>query len=59
VISFANNTYSPMSYINIQILDTLLATTKLERYPIQPAKVLEERYVQLVDAVKNGKMLKV
>jgi hypothetical protein len=42
-----------MSYINIQILDTLLATTKLERYPIQPAKVLEERYVQLVDAVQN------
>ncbi|MGX7685918.1 serine hydrolase domain-containing protein [Flectobacillus roseus] len=53
VVSFANNTYSPMSYINIQILDTLLATTNLERYPIQPAKVLEERYVQLVDAVKN------
>jgi hypothetical protein len=39
IVSFANRTYSPMGFVNMQILDTIVKIAKL-----QPMQLLHQRF---------------
>ena len=48
IVSFANRTYSPMSYINLKILDTIIKNAGLQPMQLPPSKILEQRKYELV-----------
>lgn len=48
IISFANVTYAPASYINLKVMDSLLATTKLKPRPMLASAILKQRQAELM-----------
>jgi len=48
IVSFANRTYSPMGFVNLQILDTIIKIAKLQPIQLSPSKILEQRKNDLV-----------
>jgi CubicO group peptidase (beta-lactamase class C family) len=55
VLAFDNLTYSGTSGLNAQVLDTLLAMTKLERRSLPPSKILERRKDELMKVLPDWK----
>src|SRR5436190_1977461 len=43
IVSFANRTYSPMGFVNLQILDTLIKIAGLQPMQLPASKILEQR----------------
>jgi CubicO group peptidase (beta-lactamase class C family) len=57
VIAFANRTYAPVSGLNVQILDTLVALAHLKPTPLPVSAVLKQRKNELMNLLpqwKNG-----
>ncbi|QHT67967.1 beta-lactamase family protein [Rhodocytophaga rosea] len=57
LIYFSNLTYAPASIINVQVMDTLLALTKLQPYTLPVSDILEKRkkeLIQLLPAWQNA-----
>ncbi len=48
IISFANVTYAPASYINLKVMDSLLATTQLKPRPLLASAILKQRQAELM-----------
>jgi len=48
IVSFANRTYAPMGYVNMQILDTIIKIAGLKPMQLPPSKILEQRKNELV-----------
>ncbi len=48
IVSFANRTYSPMGFVNLQILDTIIKIAGLQPMQLPPSKILEQRKTELV-----------
>lgn len=48
IVSFANRTYSPMGFVNMQILDTIIKIAGLQPMQLPPSKILEQRKNELV-----------
>lgn len=48
IVSFANRTYSPMGFVNLQILDTIIKIAGLQPMQLQPSKILEQRKNDLI-----------
>ena len=48
IVSFANRTYSPMGYVNLKVLDTIIKLAGLKPMEIPPSKILEQRKNELV-----------
>ncbi|HWN89282.1 MAG TPA: serine hydrolase domain-containing protein [Chitinophagaceae bacterium] len=48
IVSFANRTYSPMGFVNLKILDTIIKIAKLQPAQLSPSKILEQRKNDIV-----------
>jgi CubicO group peptidase (beta-lactamase class C family) len=48
IVSFANRTYAPMGFVNMQILDTIIKIAGLKPMQLPPSKILEQRKNELV-----------
>ena len=48
IVSFANRTYSPMGFVNLKILDTIIKIAKLQPMQLAPSKILEQRKSDIV-----------
>jgi len=48
IVSFANRTYAPMSFVNLKILDTIIKIAGLQPMQLSPSKILEQRKNELV-----------
>jgi len=48
IVSFANRTYAPMSFVNLKILDTIIKIAGLKPMRLPPSKILEQRKNDLV-----------
>jgi hypothetical protein len=48
IISFANATYAPASYINLKVMDSLLVTTQLKPRPLLASAILKQRQAELM-----------
>lgn len=48
IVSFANRTYSPMGYVNLKVLDTIIKLAGLKPMELPPSKILEQRKNDLV-----------
>lgn len=48
VVAFANRTYAPFGFINLQVLDTIVKTAGLQPRQLPPSKILEQRKNELV-----------
>jgi CubicO group peptidase (beta-lactamase class C family) len=48
IVSFANRTYSPMGFVNMKILDTIIKIAGLKPMQLPPSKILEQRKNELV-----------
>lgn len=48
IISFANVTYAPASFINLKVMDSLLVSTKMKPRPLQASSILKQRQAELV-----------
>lgn len=48
IVSFANRTYSPMGFVNLQILDTIIKIAGLQPMQLPPSKILEQRKNDIV-----------
>ena len=48
IVSFANRTYSPMGYVNLKILDTIIKIAQLRPMQLPPSKILEQRKNDIV-----------
>ncbi len=48
IVSFANRTYSPMGYVNLKVLDTIIKLAGLKPMELPPTKILEQRKNDLV-----------
>jgi CubicO group peptidase (beta-lactamase class C family) len=48
IISFANRTYAPMGFVNLEILDTIIRLAQLEPMQLPPSRILEQRKKELV-----------
>jgi CubicO group peptidase (beta-lactamase class C family) len=55
VVCFSNVTYAPTTYINNQVLDTLIALAGLRPRQLQPSSILETRKAQLVKLLPSWK----
>ena len=55
VVCFSNVTYAPTTYINNQVLDTLIAMAGLRPRQIQPSSILDTRKAQLVQLLPSWK----
>lgn len=53
VVCFSNVTYSPVSRLTRQVLDTVISTLKLSRYQLQPSSILEQRKNELVKVMED------
>jgi len=48
IVSFGNVTYSPMGYVNLKVLDTIVKLAGLKPRELPPSKILEQRKNDLV-----------
>ena len=48
IISFANRTYSPMGFVNLKILDTIIKIAGLQPMQLPPSTILEQRKNDLI-----------
>lgn len=48
IISFANVTYAPTSFINLKVMDSLLATTHIKPRALVPSAILRQRQAELM-----------
>lgn len=48
VVAFANRTYAPMGFINLQVLDTIIKMAALQPMQLPASKILEQRKNELV-----------
>ena len=48
IVSFANRTYSPMGFVNLKILDTIIKIAGLQPMQLRPSKILEQRKNELM-----------
>ncbi len=48
IITFANVTYAPASYINLKVLDSLISTTKLRPRQLPASAILKQRQTELM-----------
>ncbi len=48
IVSFANRTYSPMGFVNLKILDTIIKIAGLLPMQLPPSKILEQRKNELM-----------
>ena len=48
IVSFANRTYSPMGYVNLKVLDTIIKLAQLQPMQLPPSKILEQRKNELM-----------
>ena len=55
VVCFSNVTYAPTTFINNQVLDTLIARAGLKPRQQQPSSILEQRKQQLVQLLPDWK----
>ena len=55
VISFSNLTYAPASFINMQILDTLIAVAKLQPSQLPASAILNQRKNELINLLPGWK----
>lgn len=55
VVCFSNVTYAPTTYINNQVLDTLIALADLKPRQQKPPSILEKRKAQLVQLLPSWK----
>ena len=55
VMCFANGTYAPASFINMQVLDTLVALAKLKPRPIPVSDILNRRKNELIQLLPEWK----
>jgi hypothetical protein len=53
IVSFANRTYSPMGFVNMQVLDTIIKIARLQPMQLPPSKILEQRKNDLVKLLPN------
>ena len=49
IIAFANGTYAPVSGLNVQLLDTLVALAHLKPIPLAVSSILQQRQKELVN----------
>ena len=57
IISFANVTYAPASFINLKVLDSLISSTQLSPRKLPASAILKQRQTELVRLLpewKNG-----
>ena len=55
IIAFANRTYAPVSGLNVQILDTLVALAHLKPKPLAVSPILKQRQSALVNLLPEWK----
>lgn len=48
IVSFANRTYSPMGFVNLKVLDTIIKIAGLQPRQLPASKILEQRKNELV-----------
>ena len=48
IVSFANRTYSPMGFVNLKVLDTIIKIAGLQPMQLPPSKILEQRKNELM-----------
>ncbi len=48
IVSFANRTYSPMGFVNLKILDTIIKIAGLKPMQLSASKILEQRKNELL-----------
>jgi CubicO group peptidase (beta-lactamase class C family) len=48
IISFANVTYAPASFINLKVMDSLISTTQLRPRQLPASAVLKQRQIELM-----------
>ncbi|MEY2636705.1 MAG: Beta-lactamase, partial [Bacteroidota bacterium] len=53
IISFANVTYAPASFINLKVADSLIHSVQLSPRKISPSEILKRRQVELVKLLPN------
>jgi hypothetical protein len=53
IVCFSNVTYSPVSRITKQVLDTIIGALNLQPHQLQPSAILEQRKDELVKAMQN------
>ncbi len=53
IVSFANRTYAPMSFVNLQIIDTIIKMAGLQPMQLPPSKILEQRKNELVNLLPD------
>ena len=53
VVSFANRTYSPMGFINLKVLDTIIKMAGLQPMQLPASTILEQRKTDLVKLLPN------
>ena len=53
IISFANVTYAPASYINLKVADSLINSIQLSPRKISPSEILKRRQAELVNLLPN------
>jgi len=53
VVSFANRTYSPMTFINLKALDTIIKMAGLQPMQLPASNILEQRKTELVKLLPN------
>jgi CubicO group peptidase (beta-lactamase class C family) len=53
IVSFANRTYSPMGFVNLQILDTIIKIAGLQPMQLPPSKILEQRKNDLLKVLPD------
>ena len=55
IISFANVTYAPASFINLKVLDSLISSTKLNPRKLPASAILKQRQSELVRLLPEWK----
>lgn len=53
VVCFSNVTYSPVSRISRQVLDTIISSLKLQQYSLEASPILEQRKNELVKIMQD------
>jgi hypothetical protein len=55
IISFANVTYAPASFINLKVLDSLISSTQLSPRKLLASAILKQRQTELVRLLPEWK----
>jgi CubicO group peptidase (beta-lactamase class C family) len=55
IISFANVTYAPASFINLKVLDSLISSTQLSPRKLPASSILKQRQTEKVRLLPNWK----